>query len=83
MAYVVTDVCIKDFRCVNECALDAIAPKADDPTAGEVSQVFINPDVCAECGACMMVCEQKAISSPESLAADKAHFIEKNAAYFQ
>ena len=83
MAYVVTDACVKDFRCVDECALDAIAPKADDPKAGEVSQVFIHPDVCAECGACIMVCEENAIFSPESLPADKTHFIEKNAAFFQ
>ena len=52
MAYVVTDACTKDFVCVAECATAAIAPTADDPKAGTVSQVYINPDECIDCGNC-------------------------------
>jgi NAD-dependent dihydropyrimidine dehydrogenase PreA subunit len=50
MAYVVTDACTKDFVCVAECATAAIAPAADDAKAGAVSQVYINPDECIDCG---------------------------------
>ena len=83
MAYVVTDACVKDFVCVTECATAAIAPTADDPAAGTVSQVFINPDECIDCGSCASLCEHNAIYMGDELPEDKAHFAEENQAYFQ
>lgn len=74
MAYVVTDACVKDYVCVAECATAAIAPQASDPDAGTVSQVFINPDECIECGNCTWICAQNAIFPEEDLPADRAHF---------
>jgi NAD-dependent dihydropyrimidine dehydrogenase PreA subunit len=82
MAYVVTDACIKDFVCVNECTTAAIAPAQSDAAAAGVSQVFINPDECIDCGNCASVCEQNAIYPLDEFPADKAHFAEKNRAYF-
>ena len=83
MAYVVTDACVKDFVCVAECATAALQPTAGDANAGLVSQVFINPDECIDCGNCADLCAQNAIFAMDDLPADKAHFAEKNAAYFQ
>ena len=82
MAYVVTDACAKDFVCVEECSTAAIAPTAADPAAGTVSQVFINPDECIDCGNCAAVCQQNAIYADSDLPADKAEFVEKNQAFF-
>ena len=82
MAYVVTDACTKDFVCVAECATAAIATTAGDPAAGTVSQVFINADECIDCGNCAEICAQHAIFPADDLPADKAHFAEKNKAYF-
>ncbi len=82
MAYVVTDACIKDFVCVTECATAGIAPAENDPAAATVSQVYINPDECIECGNCASLCAQNAIYLEEDLPADKKHFAEKNKAYF-
>ena len=82
MAYVVTDACTKDFVCVAECATAAIAPTVGDPVAGTVSQVFINPDECIDCGNCASFCEQNAIYPIDELPTDKAEFAEKNRAYF-
>ncbi|MGA3264581.1 MAG: ferredoxin family protein [Terracidiphilus sp.] len=82
MAYVVTDACIKDFVCVEECSTVAIAPMADDADAATVSQVFINPDECIDCGNCASICAQNAIYPIDDLPADKAHFAELNKAYF-
>jgi NAD-dependent dihydropyrimidine dehydrogenase PreA subunit len=82
MAYVVTDACIKDFVCVADCATAAIAPLEGDPKAGTVSQVFINPDECIDCGNCADVCAQNAIFPESELPAGKAGFAEKNRAYF-
>jgi len=83
MAHVVTDACTKDFACVAECATAAIAPTVGDPNAGTVSQVFINPDECIDCGNCVDICAQNAIFPADNLPADKAEFAEKNRAYFQ
>jgi ferredoxin len=83
MAYVVTDACIKDFVCAAECATAAIAPTAGDPAAGTVSQVFINPDECIDCGNCASICAQNAIFPADDLPPEKAHFAGKNKAYFQ
>ena len=83
MAYVITDACIKDFACAPECAVAAIAPaSADDSAAAGVSQLYINPDECIDCGNCASVCAQNAIFSLDELPADKAEFAEKNKAYF-
>jgi NAD-dependent dihydropyrimidine dehydrogenase PreA subunit len=83
MAYVITDACIKDFACAPECAVAAIAPAAaSDPEAAKVSQLFINPDDCIDCGNCASLCPQGAIFPSDELPADKAEFAEKNAAYF-
>ena len=83
MAYVVTDACSKDFVCVSECSTAAIAPQAADEAAGSVSQVFINPDECIDCGNCAAICAQNAIYPEADLPGDKAHFAEKNRAFFQ
>lgn len=81
MAYVITDACTKDFVCAAECATAAIAPTSAANAAG-VAQLFINPDECIDCGNCASVCPSSAIFSLDDLPAGKAHFAEKNKAYF-
>ena len=83
MPYVITDACVKDFVCVSECATSAIAPTVGDPAAGTVSQVYVNPDECIDCGNCATVCVHDAVFAESDLPADKAKFAEKNRAYFQ
>lgn len=82
MPYVVTDACVKDFACVAECSTAAIGPQAAESAAEAVTQVFINPEECIECGNCASICAQNAIFAEDELPADKAHFAEKNRAYF-
>ena len=83
MAYVITDSCVKDFICATECATAAIAPaSAGDPAAAGVSQLFINPDECIDCGNCVSICPSGAICAEDDLPAEKAHFAAKNKAYF-
>ena len=81
MAYVITDACTMDFVCASECATAAIAPTSAGDAAG-VSQLFINPDECIDCGNCASVCPSSAIFSLDDLPADKAGFADKNKAYF-
>lgn len=82
MPYVITDSCTKDFVCVDACSTYAIHPAKDEAGADTVSQLFINPDECIDCGNCAPNCPSNAIFSIDELPADKAGFAEKNAAYF-
>jgi NAD-dependent dihydropyrimidine dehydrogenase PreA subunit len=82
MAYVITDACTKDFLCVAECVTGAIAPTPDHPAAAAVSQVYIDPDLCLDCGYCAAICSQGAIFARTMLPADKAHFARMNWNYF-
>ena len=82
MAYVITDACIMDFVCAAECATAAIAPASANDAAAGISQLFINPDECIDCGNCASICPSGAIFAEEELPAEKAHFAGKNKAYF-
>lgn len=82
MPYVITDACTKDFVCVAECATASIAPAVDAADAASVTQLYINPDECIDCGNCADLCAQHAIFAVEDLPAGKEHFAEANKAYF-
>jgi len=82
MAYVITDACQKDFLCATECTTTAIHPMSDEAGADTVTQLFINPDECIDCGNCISICPSNAIFPIDELPADKAEFAEKNAAHF-
>jgi ferredoxin len=82
MAYVIVDGCLKDVLCVDVCPVDCIHPKADEANFEAAEQLFVDPKECIDCGACVPVCPTSSIIPVEDVAADKAEFIEKNAAYY-
>lgn len=57
MPYVITEPCIgtKDRSCVDVCPVDCIHGAEDDP------QLYIDPEVCIDCGACVAACPVEAI----------------------
>jgi NAD-dependent dihydropyrimidine dehydrogenase PreA subunit len=82
MAYVIVDGCLKDVLCVDACPTDSIHPKAEDEKFASVDQLYINPAECIDCGACVAACPTGSILAVEELPAEKAEYVEKNAAYF-
>lgn len=82
MAYVITDDCTKDFHCVEACPTDCIHPKEDEAGVEAVNQLFVDPDGCIDCGACVPVCPVSAIFALDDLPEKWAHFTQRNAAYF-
>jgi NAD-dependent dihydropyrimidine dehydrogenase PreA subunit len=83
MAYVITDTCAKDNLCLDSCPSEAIHPLKDAPEYATVTQLYINPEECMDCGACVSECPTNSIFSADELPADKAEFAAKNAAYFK
>jgi ferredoxin len=84
MPYVIGKSCIgtKDTACVEVCPVDCIHPKADDDRHEGAEQLYIDPDVCIDCGVCEPECPVEAIYSEDAVPADEQEYIEKNADYF-
>jgi ferredoxin len=82
MAYVIVDTCTKDNLCVEACPVDCIHPKQDEAGYEATAQLFIDPEACIDCGACVPVCPTNSIFILEELPAEKSDFAGKNAAYY-
>jgi ferredoxin len=79
MTYVIAEPCIgvKDKTCTEVCPMDCIHGTASD------EMLYIDPEECIDCGACVPTCPVKAIF-PEGEIPDKwKHFIQVNADYFK
>lgn len=85
MAYVIAESCIgtKDTACVDVCPVDCIHPRKDEEGFESAPQLFINPDECIDCGACVPVCPVTAIFALEDLPEKWANYTQINAEHFQ
>ena len=63
MPFVITDPCIgtKDTACVDVCPVDCIHPRKDEPEFEAMTMLYIHPDECIDCGACVPACPVMAI----------------------
>ncbi len=70
MAYVIAEPCIdvKDKACVDECPVDCIY---EGPR-----MLYIHPDECVDCDACVPVCPVTAIFPEDDLPAEWKQFTE-------
>ena len=83
MAFIITESCTKDEKCIEVCPVDCIHPRKDEPKFAEVAQLYIDPVNCIDCGACVPVCEASAIFPEAELPENFAAFTAKNAEYYQ
>src|SRR5688572_30883043 len=84
MAFVITDPCIgtKDHSCVDVCPVDCIHPRKDEPEFETASMLYIHPEECIDCGACVPACPVAAIyDSVESTPPSQQDLVEANAVY--
>jgi ferredoxin len=84
MTYVITEPCIgnKDSSCVEVCPVDCIHPTPGEPGYAEVKMLFVDPDVCIDCGACVTACPVEAIMPETEVSAEASFWITRNAEYF-
>lgn len=81
MPFIITDPCIgtKDTACVDVCPVDCIHPRKDEPEFAHTSMLFIHPEDCIDCGACVPACPVAAIyESPDATPANQRDLIEAN-----
>ncbi len=81
MAYVIAEPCIdvKDTACVDVCPMDCIHPRRDEPDYSAAPQLFIDPDECIDCGACVAECPVGAIFFEDDVPDEWRHYIQLNA----
>jgi len=81
MPFIITDPCIgtKDTACVDVCPVDCIHPRKDEVEFDQASMLFIHPDECIDCGACVPACPVAAIyDSAEATPASQKSLVEAN-----
>ena len=54
----------------------------DDASFDGVTQMYVDPSECIDCGACIPACTSDAIFAVDDVPADKVQFIAANAAHF-
>ena len=82
MAYVITEACTKDEKCVEVCPVDCIHPRKDEPAFAEAAQLFVDPVACIDCGACVPVCEASALFAAGEVPDQWTQAIEANTKYY-
>ncbi len=86
MAYIIAEPCIgtKDTACVDVCPVDCIHPAKSEAEAFEaVEQLYIDNDVCIDCGACVPACPVEAIFPEDELPEKWASYTPKNADWYK
>ena len=79
VTFVITQPCVdvQDQSCVEVCPVDCI-----HFDAGEDRMLYIEPEVCIDCGACEPACPVSAIFAEADVPEDQAHFLEINELWF-
>jgi ferredoxin len=85
MVYVIAEPCVgtKDTACVDVCPVDCIHPKKDEADFESVSQLYIDPDECIDCGACVPACPVSAIFELDELPEKWANYEQINTQRYQ
>ena len=83
MAYVIINICTKDAACVDACPVDCIHPAKTEAGFALAIQLYINPEECIDCGACIPVCPVTAIFIEAEVPAESLASIEENSDHYK
>ena len=85
MAYVIAEPCIgqKDASCTEVCPVDCIHQTPDEPEFETVKQLFIDPEECIDCDACVEACPVDACFAEDQLPDEWQSYIQINADYYK
>lgn len=82
MTYVIAKGCCSEASCVAVCPVDCIRPRPEDPEFLSAEQLYIDPDACTDCSACLTECPVSAIFDEYDMPQEFDVFKEINAEYF-
>jgi ferredoxin--NADP+ reductase len=81
--HVITQNCCNDASCVPVCPVNCIHPTPDEPEYLTAEMLYIDPDVCIDCGACIDACPVNAITADYELDPGQAAFSDVNAQWYR
>lgn len=58
MTHIITSLCIRDRGCIDVCPVECMIP---GQPSNEYPWIYIDPDTCIDCGACVPECPFNAI----------------------
>ena len=93
MSYIIGSKCVGciDGSCLKVCPVDCIDGPIDTKKIGKMTdeervgkQLYINPDICIDCGACVPECPVDAIHPTEELAIKygELEYVHKNYEFY-
>jgi ferredoxin len=84
MTYVIAEPCIgtKDLSCVEVCPVDCIHPTQEEQGFDDETQLYIDPDECIDCDACVEACPVDACFAEDQLPDEWTSYIQINAEYY-
>jgi len=85
MTYVIAEPCVntKDTACVDVCPVDCIHPRKDEAEFESFNMLYIDPEVCIDCGACEPACPVQAIFPADLVPEQWKHYTEINADWYK
>jgi len=85
MTHVIAEPCIgtKDGSCIEVCPVDCIHPVRSSAKHPEVPQLYIDPEICIDCGLCVDECPVQAIYTKDDLPLEWYKYIQINADHFK
>jgi NAD-dependent dihydropyrimidine dehydrogenase PreA subunit len=83
--YIIAEPCIgtKDTACVDVCPVDCIHPRKDEKEFETAEMLYIDPDVCIQCGNCEPACPVTAIFTEETIPDKWKHYLQINADWYK
>jgi ferredoxin len=83
--YIIAEPCIgtKDTACVDVCPVDCIHPRKDEKDFEAATQLYIDPDVCIQCGNCEPACPVTAIFAEDDVPDAAKPYTEINALWYK
>lgn len=81
MTHVIVQGCCKDASCVPVCPVDCIHPTPDEPEFAQSEQLYIDPQTCIDCGACLDECPADAVRTDLGLTTSERPYLEINDRY--
>ena len=84
VTYVINEPCIgaTDASCTEVCPVDCIHPTPDEPGSAEAEQLYIDPEECIDCDACVEACPVDACFAEDQLPEEWMSYIQINADYY-
>ncbi|MGW4338430.1 FAD-dependent oxidoreductase [Rhodococcus koreensis] len=83
MTHVITQPCCNDASCVSVCPVNCIHPTPDEPGFATAEMLYIDPDTCIDCAACILECPVEAIVADDEIDESQERYLQINADYYR